>query len=418
MQRTATQRTLIFRFFVFFCLLAGLSPVSAAEQENPFPLLPGLENAVEFWKLVFTRYGANEVIFHDPQEPLKIYKVVQASEREDLRRLIKQETPGIAEAQGVDAGQLKVRAQRGVKERFVSGLALSRRYLDQMQNIFREEGVAVDLTYLPLVESSFEITARSRVGALGMWQFMPATGKKFMRVGPLVDERRDPLESSRAAAKFLKQNYEALGSWPLAITAYNHGREGVLRASAAAGSTDLAVIVKNYDSPTFGFASKNFYAEFLAAVEIAKKSEEFFPGLDFHPPLPLEEFTVERATTISSLLKRAGISHAEFLAWNPALTAKVRDMPAGYRVKAPGGKIEALAAAYRRPAQPVAVAKAKPAAPAGRTLAWILHQVVAGDTLWDIAKNYRVTVTAIQTANRLNSGHRLAIGQQLRIPKG
>ena len=66
MHRSATQRTLIFPSFVFFCLLAGLSPVSAAEQENPFPLLPGLENAVEFWKLVFTRYGANEVIFHDP----------------------------------------------------------------------------------------------------------------------------------------------------------------------------------------------------------------------------------------------------------------------------------------------------------------------------------------------------------------
>ncbi|OGQ84545.1 MAG: hypothetical protein A3F90_02775 [Deltaproteobacteria bacterium RIFCSPLOWO2_12_FULL_60_19] len=408
---------MIFPSFVFFCLLAGLSPVSAAEQENPFPVLPGLENAVEFWKLVFTRYGANEVIFHDPQDPLKIHKVAQASEREDLGRLIKQETPGIAAAQGVEAGRLRIRAQRGVKERFVSGLVLSRRYLDQMQKIFREEDVPVDLTYLPLVESSFDITARSRVGALGMWQFMPATGKKFMRVGPLVDERRDPLESTRAAAKLLKQNYEVLGSWPLAITAYNHGREGMLRASAAAGSTDLAVIVKNYDSPTFGFASKNFYAEFLAAVEIAKKSEEHFPGLDFHPPLPLEEFTVERATTISTLLKRAGLSHAEFLAWNPALTAKVRDIPAGYRVKAPGEKIEALAAAYQKPAQPVAVAKAKPAAPAASALSWIFHRVVSGDTLWDIAKNYRVTVTAIQTANRLNNGHRLAIGQQLRIPK-
>ena len=344
--------------------------------------------------------------------------MAQASEREDLRRLIKQETPGIAEAQGLATGQLKIRAQRGVKERFVSGLVLSRRYLDQMRKIFREEGVPVDLTYLPLVESSFEITARSRVGALGMWQFMPATGKKFMRVGPLVDERRDPLESTRAAAKFLKQNYEGLGSWPLAITAYNHGREGMARASAAVGSTDLAVIVKNYDSATFGFASKNFYAEFLAAVEIAKKSEEYFPGLDFHPPLPLEEFTVERATAISTLVKRAGISQAEFLQWNPALSATVRDIPAGYRIKAPGEKIEALAAAYQKPAQPVAVAKAKQAAPAASALSWILHQVVPGDTLWDIAKNYRVTVTAIQTANRLNNGHRLAIGQQLRIPKG
>ena len=407
------------RFFLLgILLLAPLRPAVARAEENPFPLLPGLENAVEFWKLVFTRYVANEVIFHDAQDPLKIYKVVQASEREDLRRLIKQETPGIAAAEGVEPGQLKIRAQRGVKERFVSGLALSRRYLDQMQQIFREEGAPVDLTYLPLVESSFEITARSRVGALGMWQFMPVTGKKFMRVGPTLDERRDPLESSRAAAKFLKQNYEALGSWPLAITAYNHGREGMLRASTAVGSTDLAVIVKNYDSATFGFASKNFYAEFLAAVEIAKTSEKYFPGLDFHPPLALEEFTVERATTISTLLQRAGIPHAEFLAWNPALTAKVRDIPAGYRVKAPGDKIEALAAAYRKPAQPVAVAKAKPAAPTTSAISWILHHVVPGDTLWDLAKNYRVTVAAIQTANNLSNGHRLAVGQQLRIPKG
>ena len=99
-----------------------------------------------------------------------------------------------------------------------------------MQQIFRDRSLPIELTYLPIVESSYDINARSNVGALGMWQFMRATGRQYMRVDRSIDERRDPIESTRAAAAFLQQSYETLGNWPLAITAYNYGPGGMSRA--------------------------------------------------------------------------------------------------------------------------------------------------------------------------------------------
>ena len=407
---------------VFLCaLLMSLSvcgrPGPVLADDDPFPILPGLESAVEFWKLVFTRYGVSEVIFHDPQEPLKIYKVVNIDDDGDARRLIKEEIERILQAEGLKVEEQRVRAQRGLKERFASALALSRRYMDQMQRILREEGLPVEIAYLPLVESSFDIHARSRAGALGMWQFMPSTGRKFLRISPGVDERRDPLESTRAAARLLKQNYEVLGNWPLALTAYNHGREGIQRAVGEVGSSDLAEIIQRYQGPSFRFASKSFYAEFLAALEVGRRGEEFFPGLEYHSPLPLEELPVDRAISIAALLKPTDISHAEFLEWNPALDSRTKDIPGGYRVKVPPEKLEALATAYKRivgssPNKSNLLALSK------SSISWILHQVAPGETLSQIARNYRVSVNAIQRANGLGSAHRIAAGQQLKIPKG
>ncbi len=396
-------------------VFARIGPAQA--QENPLPMLPGLENAVEFWKQVFTRYGSSDVIFHDRQEPLKIYEVLTIDEKAAARKTIKTEIERIAVEQGV--GDQSVRSQRGVRERFSSGLALSRRYIDQMQRIFREEGLPAEIAYLPLVESSFDHTARSSAGALGMWQFMPATGKKFMRIGPALDERRDPLDSTRAAARFLKQNYDALGNWPLALTAYNHGREGMLRAVGEVGSNNLVEIIQSYQAPAFGFASKSFYAEFLAAVDVARRAEEFFPGLDYHPPLTLEELPIGRSITIAALLKPTGISQAEFFQWNPALSPKARDIPVGYRVKAPADKLAPLAASYQRMigSPPVNSGSSAMVSLSKSSLEWIFHLVAPGETLSKIARDYRVTVDVIQQANGMASADRLAIGQQLRIPK-
>ncbi len=125
-----------------------------------------------------------------------------------------------------------------------------------MQKIFRAEGLPAQLAYLPLVESSFNIRARSGAGAVGMWQFIPETGKKFMRIDDKVDERRDPMASTRAAARLLNENYRILGSWPLAITAYNHGTEGIFRAIESVGSRDLVELIRHYRSPTFGFGNR------------------------------------------------------------------------------------------------------------------------------------------------------------------
>jgi membrane-bound lytic murein transglycosylase D len=388
------------------------SPSRAQVEDNPLPLLPGLEGAVDFWKQIFTRYGANDVVFVDRNDPQKIFKVLSIEDSAAGRKAIKAEIDAIMESEP----SADVKAQRGIKERFASGLALSKRYIDQMQRIFREEGLPEEIAYLPLIESSFELGARSTVGAAGMWQFMPSTGKYFMRIGPMLDERRDPFDSTRAAARLLRQNYNALGNWPLAITAYNHGRDGMLRAVNEVGSSNLVDIIQRYQGSGFGFASKNFYVELLAAIDIARRAEEFFPDLQYHPPLVLEELPLERNISMAALLKPTGISQTEFLQWNPALNPKARDIPSGYKIKAPTEKLSALASAYQRLAGTASAGKAAVATASKNTMEWILHHVAPGDTLYKIARSYRVTVNAIQQANGLN-GNRIAPGQQLKIPK-
>ncbi len=389
--------------FLFFCsLLAFFHPKAEGAEgdqtEGPFPVLEGLEPAVEFWKRIFTEFTSKQLVFFDPFEPTRIYKVVEAGDDRRVRRLIKAEKKKIAAAHGVVED--RVRAQRGIKERFVDGLIRSGRYMDQVQHVFREMYLPVELSYLPLVESSFNIHARSRAGAVGMWQFMRATGKNFLRIDRHIDERKDPLESTRAAAQLLSRNYHLLGNWPLAITAYNHGEEGLLRAIKQTGSRDLTEIIRSYQSRSWGFASKNFYAEFLAAVEVAKNVDRYFPGLEFEPPFHIEEIELEKATTISALLKSTSIARKQFLEWNPALSSHIRIVPQGYRVKVPAKKLEPVMEAYNELPD----------------LNLLRHRVRRGETLSHIARHYDASIEEIQEVNGLHGVHLINTGQVLLVP--
>ena len=134
----------------------------------------------------------------------------------------------------------------------------------------------------------------------------------------------------------------------MAITAYNHGTEEVFRGIDAVGSRNLVELIRGYQSPTFGFASKNFYAEFLAAVEVATNSEAYFPFLRAHPPLRLHEVEIKRRVLVNSLLQPTAISQDDFFEWNPALSQEAKYLPLGYRVKLPPEKVASFLAAQRR----------------------------------------------------------------------
>jgi membrane-bound lytic murein transglycosylase D len=327
------------------------APSRLEAQPRPFPVPAGLEGAVEFWKQIFTRYSFSEVVLFDPMDPGTVYGVVRAPDNEQGRLLVEKERARIVADYDIADEDSRIRTQRGAKEHFAEGLRISGRYIAEMKKIFRAENLPEELTYLPLVESSFNIRARSGVGAVGMWQFMPDTGKKFMRIDETIDERRDPMTSTRAAARLLKQNYRIFDSnWPLAITAYNHGTEGIFRGVKAVESADLVELIKRYQSPTFGFASKNFYAEFLAVVEIATKREIYFPSLRAHPPLALREVAINRQAPLGAVLKPAAIAPNDFFEWNPALDRDIKAIPVGYRVKLPAHKIDPFIVAQRRAA--------------------------------------------------------------------
>jgi membrane-bound lytic murein transglycosylase D len=391
---------------LFFCLLILLPSTIRAQQdpsaESPFPVVPGLEKAVEFWKRIFTEFSLSQLVFFDALDMSKIYEVIDVGEDSRSDAYINSERARIAAANSVDIERVK--AQRGIKERTAAGLKRSGRFIDHMQKIFREAGVPVELTYLPLIESSFDINARSSVGALGMWQFMRTTGKQYLRVGSAIDERRDPLESTRAAATFLGQSYEFLGSWPLAITSYNYGPAGLARAVAELGSSNLVELINKYNHPYWGFAPKNFYAEFLAAVDIGKNVDRYFPGLQLEAPAPIQEVALKSGSSLAAVLNSTNLTQEQFLGWNPAVSAGTRFIPAGYRVKMPVDKTMTpiVEVVQRQPQQTQAQV--------------VHHRVKRGETIFQIAQRYGASVQRILQMNGIRRANLVRVGTTLRIP--
>src|SRR5215468_6000397 len=164
-------------------LLAGILITAIAQpclaQEPSFPVPGELVGAVEFWKQIFSRFSSQEVVFFDPFDLGKIYSVVRAPENDEGRSIIEKKRLRIIADYALNEEDGRIRAQRGAKEMFLSGLKISGRYVQPMQNIFRAEGLPVDLAYLPLVESSFNVRARSSVGAVGMCSLCPIRARNF-----------------------------------------------------------------------------------------------------------------------------------------------------------------------------------------------------------------------------------------------
>jgi len=393
--------------------LAGIFSAQVTVQANqgnhdPFPLLPGLEKPVEFWTKIFTHYSVTQLVFFDPSDMAKIYEVLEVGEDSRTNGYVNAERARIAAAHGVDIERVK--AQRGIREKTEAGLKRSGRYMEYIKRVFREQNLPEDLGYLPLVESSFDINARSSAGAMGMWQFMRTTGKQYMRVDRNVDERIDPIESTRAAASYLSQAYQTLGNWPLAITSYNYGPGGLLRAVTQIESDNLVDLIDRYSHPNWGYAPKNFYAEFLAAVEIGKNYQQYFPGLQLDQPANFREVEVRRASSVTALASASGLTRDEFLTWNPAISRSARAIPTGYRMKLPsdGGTQPVVQVAARRTEE-------KPRREP--KIQVVRHRVKRGETIAQIARRYGASVERILQANSIHRANLLQVGALLLIPR-
>lgn len=305
----------------------------------------------------------------------------------------------------------RVRVQRGQADKFREGLIRSGAWEDYIQASLAASGVPAEVIALPHVESSFNPMARSHVGAAGMWQFMAATGRRYMQIDNIVDERMDPHRSSDAAALLLRQNYEVTGAWPLAITAYNHGAGGMRRAAAQVGTKDIEKILREYKSRTFGFASRNFYVAFLAAAEARMNSERYFGQLQRDPPDDNPRVELPGYASLDDLATAFGVDRVEIARLNPSLRPSVLDghkyVPRGYAMRLPRRADMDDSKWIATVPKNIWLAAQVPD---------LFHVVQSGETLSSIAPRYGTRVNELVSINSLSSAHRLRIGQKLILP--
>jgi len=409
-----------------------------------FPRPPELAATVRFWTKVFTTFSARQVVVHDATHVEKIYAVLSLgsagdeeaaaaieAEKEEVRSLLlrlhrKKTEPhqlsarerkifellrSVNEPNLFRAAAERVRAQAGLRERFAAGLRISRRYLPSMERIFADAGLPVELARLPLIESAFAVEAYSRKGAAGIWQFLPGTGRLHgLRIDRLFDQRRDPILATEAAARYLAAAHEALGSWPLAVTAYNQGIRRMNRAVRTVGSGDLAEIIERFEDGSFGFAGRNFYAEFVAALDIDSSPELYFGALDYERPIDSEEVRLSRPLALPVAAQAAGLEAAELAALNPACGSRIIQgavaLPRGYRLRIPTGRKQAFELH-------VAALSSR------RALAGVLpdtHTVRSGQTLSHVAHRYGTTVAALKQANGIRNADMVRVGQLIQLP--
>ena len=386
----STLRSLL---LVLALLLAGAGLSGIASAQSAMPRYAELQRDVDFWIRVYTEIGTRQGFVHDARNLAVVYGVAALPDappgsdpRRDaitaardrwsaaLRTAAEALTAGQplqgdaawvvevwrdALGRDPDAAMLTaaladVRFQLGQADRFRAGVERSGAWREHIAAVLAAAQLPPELIALPHVESSFDPTAYSKVGAAGMWQFMPGTARLYMRVDGAVDERMDPFRATLAAAQLLANNFRLLGSWPLALTAYNHGAAGMRRARDAMGTDDFAVIARRYRGPAFGFASRNFYPSFLAALTIDQDPARYFPGVQRAAPLRPVEIALPTAVAAAELGRLLDLPQPTLRELNPALRPAVwsgaRPVPAGYRLRLPTGSPwtpERLAAVLR-----------------------------------------------------------------------
>ncbi|QLY26032.1 lytic transglycosylase domain-containing protein [Bdellovibrio sp. KM01] len=297
-------------------------------SSKAFATPKGMEKQVQFWVDVYSKYTSEQGILHDSENVEKIYQIVDLKglktdrERQKKIDIVKKE---ISEKLNLNKEQRSnLRFQLGQKDRMQTAIFYSGRYIEDMEKIFRENKLPVELVRLVFVESSFNINARSKVGASGMWQIMPYTARPYRMISSSVDKRNHPMEATKFAARLLRSNYNMLESWPLAVTGYNHGPTGVAKMTKKYKSRDLSYLVDNVSSrQSFGFASRNFYACFLAALEVERNANTYFGGVLWSKQLESQDLKLPKAIKYKDLVKWFDGDHQKAQVFNPHLTYQV-----------------------------------------------------------------------------------------------
>jgi membrane-bound lytic murein transglycosylase D len=418
-------------------------PTWAADEPMPRP--PQLERDVQFWVRVYTQIDTNAGFLHDQSNLGVVYETLhfapdsppterermvdQARERTAaaLRRIVgsgdgelSAEDQRVRDLWGPEGTPARlreavddIRFQLGQSDRFRSGLIRAGAWETHIAETLANLGLPAELAVLPHVESSFNPNAYSKVGAAGLWQFMRSTGRRYMRIDGAVDDRLDPFRSTEAAAQLLAYNYRVLGTWPLALTAYNHGTAGVRRAKETLGTDDIVRIVRNYNSRTFGFASRNFYVSFLAALEIDRNPEKYFGSLQKQSEAHFHEIELPAYVSAASLERALKIDAPTLRTLNPALLPAVwngaQRVPKAYRLRVPveGTQWSSQLLAQRlTPGEMFTGQRAPPR-----------YRVQQGDTLAALANRYGIAIESLAEMNHLRTSAHLRPGRVLTVPE-
>jgi membrane-bound lytic murein transglycosylase D len=426
-------------------VLVLLAATRALAAEDPIPRPPELERDVQFWIRIYSEVDTNGGFLHDernlgvvyeklhfapntsPREREKILDQGKARYTAALRRIaaanggpLSEEDQRILDmwgSEGTPARLLEatdeIRFQLGQSDRFRAGLIRSGAWETHIAETLANLGLPAELAVLPHVESSFNPAAYSKVGAAGLWQFMRSTGRRYMRIDNAVDDRLDPFRATEAAAQLLAYNYRLLGSWPLALTAYNHGAEGVRRAKETLGTDDIVRIVRTYKGRTFGFASRNFYVSFLAALEIDRNPEKYFGGVERATEARFQEVTVPGFVQMAALERALRIDHQRLRELNPALLRSVwdgqRHVPKAYHLRLPmdGDKWTSDLLAARLSPGDFFAGQPEPRR----------YRVRRGDTVASVADQYGVTAEALARLNRVRTSGKLKVGRMINLPE-
>lgn len=417
-----------------------------------FAIPKGMEERVSFWVDIYSNYTTDQGLLHDSEHVHLVYEDVdltdimkneslsdhqksrlrskrvkdaKAAIRDRLKRLAKVKDPKDLKGEDLRYWKLfervneknkfiraskdgRLRFQLGQRDRFIQGIYYSGRYLPDMEEIFRKQGLPIELTRLPFVESSFNIKAQSRVGASGIWQFMRYTARPYLRMNWAVDERNDPFAATEAAATYLRGNYKMLESWPLAVTGYNHGPYGVKKMVRRYKTNDIVELIEKRKG-RFGFASANFYASFLAALEVEKKADKLFGKIFRLPPMNDKKIVLGKNISHKTLLEWFDNDEDKAKLFNPHIRSRIWQGRGIVRRK---NFIRVPNQIYAQVVEKLKTLKSESGLMAGRT-----YRVARGDTLIHIAKRFGVQVKDIMQINEISNPRHIRAGQKLVIPK-
>jgi membrane-bound lytic murein transglycosylase D len=409
---------------------------------------------VKLWTAVYGRYDSSQELYYDTKHLDVILSVLDlrpfmpepSDSTETRRRKLLRKTDAIeAERRRVQAAVLRVAhgkrtglsklerqvydayraaprgaihgahqrigAHVGLRDRFGEGLKRLARYKPYVVEVLRRHDLPAELVALAMTESLFNPKAKSKSGAYGCWQFLHGTGREYLHINGIVDERRDPIVATDAAARMLKNNLRRLQRWPLALTGYNYGPNGMVRAARETGSYDLVQILRRWKSKRFKFASRNYYASFLAALEVMNNQKRYFPSLRFPAPLRFETLKVPGNTPLQVVVKRCRARLEDLADLNPGLTPEVitsgRALPQGYPLRIPTESTMRCLRTFRKFAASHPMPK-----PRLRS-----HRVGPGQTWNGLAHRVGLTLAELLGLNGLQKPRALRVGELLRIPE-